>query len=112
MYKLLQPDSGISSKRFISVFGFIVLVFIALVDLFSNFTVSDYVYEGLVFVILGGLGSTAAEAFSKRNNYRGNTNYINDIGPDTYINQNNPNFNQHQRPLKGKADQEESEEEK
>ena len=67
MMNLLKPNSGVSSKRFISVGGFILLAFIALVDLFTNLTVSDYVYEGLVFAVLGGIGGSAAEAYGNRN---------------------------------------------
>lgn len=67
MMKILKANSGVSSKRFISVGGFLFVCFITLIDLFTNLTVSDYIFEGLVFIILGGLGSTAAESFGNKN---------------------------------------------
>lgn len=77
MNKLLKPNTGVSSKRFISVGGFIFVCFIGLVDLFTNLSVSEYVFEGLVFIILGGLGSTAIEAYRNRS-----TTSINETPPN------------------------------
>lgn len=66
-YKVLGRNTGISSKRFISVAGFIVLTAITFINMFTGLTVSDTMFNGLVMVTIGALGSTAAESFGKYN---------------------------------------------
>ena len=40
--------------------------FVVIVDLFTDKVVTDYVFEGLVFLAMAGLGSVAVEAFARR----------------------------------------------
>lgn len=74
MYKLVTPNSGVSSKRFIGLIASFSVIIIAFVDLFTNLTVSDYVFEGLIWLAIGGMGFTWAESFVKRNINNDNTN--------------------------------------
>lgn len=66
MRKLVTSRSGgVSSKRFMALIVSGVIVVIAFVDLFSNYTVSDYVFEGLVWLASIGWGTVVAERFAK-----------------------------------------------
>jgi hypothetical protein len=73
-FKSLLSESGeISSKRSIGLSAAITIIFASIVDLFSNFTITDYVFEGLVWIAIAGLGFVASEKFaevfnSKKNN--------------------------------------------
>lgn len=61
----MSSKSEVSSKRLITFLAFILIFFIALIDLFTEYVVTDYVYEGLVLIAAAGLGTIATEAFSK-----------------------------------------------
>jgi len=64
--RMLSSDPRVSSKRVITFMASILVFIVVLVDLFTDQTVSDYVFEGLIWMAIAGLGSTAVEAFSKR----------------------------------------------
>jgi hypothetical protein len=70
---LLSANGEISSKRSIGLSAAITIIFASIVDLFSNFTITNYVFEGLVWLAIAGLGFIASEKFvevfnSKKNN--------------------------------------------
>lgn len=70
---LLSANGEISSKRSIGLSAAITIIFASIVDLFSNFTITNYVFEGLVWIAIAGLGFVASEKFaevfnSKKNN--------------------------------------------
>ena len=62
--KLFGAKTGVSSKRFIGFLAAITMIFIAIVDLFTDKTVSDYVFEGLMWLAIAGLGFVASERFA------------------------------------------------
>jgi hypothetical protein len=62
--KLLGSNTGVSSKRFIGLTSCAVIYIIAFVDLFTDKTVTNYVYEGLVYLAIGGIFGIAAEKFA------------------------------------------------
>ena len=62
--KLFGAKTGISSKRFIGFLAAVTLRFVAIVDLFTDKTVSDYVFEGLMWLAIAGLGFVASERFA------------------------------------------------
>lgn len=64
--KMLSSDPRVSSKRVITFMASMLVFVVVLVDLFTDNTVSDYVFEGLIWMSIAGLGSTAVEAFAKR----------------------------------------------
>ena len=49
---LLTSNGGISSKRSVGVSASFIVLFISLVDLFSDFVVTDYVFDGLVWLLM------------------------------------------------------------
>ena len=70
---LLSANGEISSKRSIGISAAMTIIFASIVDLFSNFAITDYVFEGLVWLAIAGLGFVASEKFaeafnSKKNN--------------------------------------------
>ena len=62
---LLTSSGEISSKRSIGVSAAITIMFASIVDLFSNYTITDYVFEGLVWLAVAGLGFIASEKFAE-----------------------------------------------
>jgi hypothetical protein len=40
------------------------MIFVAIVDLFTDNTVSDYVFDGLMWLAIAGLGFVASERFA------------------------------------------------
>ena len=70
---LLTANGDISSKRSIGISAAMTIIFASIVDLFSDFTITNYVFEGLVWLAIAGLGFVASEKFaevlnSKKNN--------------------------------------------
>jgi positive regulator of sigma E activity len=59
--KMLSSDPDVSSKRFMGLTAAAVIYIIALVDLFSNFTVTEYVFDGLVWLAIAGIVGIASE---------------------------------------------------
>jgi hypothetical protein len=45
-------------------------MFASIVDLFSDYTITDYVFEGLVWLAVAGLGFIASEKFAELLNSR------------------------------------------
>jgi hypothetical protein len=64
--KMLSANSGLSSKRFITLmaFGLMAIGFIA--NLFWDFTIEAFIYESMQWIVIGGLGFTASERFGKK----------------------------------------------
>lgn len=58
---LISSDGAVSSKRFIGIMSAIVMFVIALVDLFTNNTVKEYIFDGLMWLTIAGLGFIASE---------------------------------------------------
>jgi len=67
---LLTSSGEISSKRSIGVSAAITIMFASIVDLFSDYTITDYVFEGLVWLAVAGLGFIASEKFAELLNSR------------------------------------------
>ncbi len=61
---LLSANGEVSSKRSIGVSASLTIIFASIVDLFSNYTITDYVFEGLVWLAIAGLGFIASEKFA------------------------------------------------
>lgn len=64
LMKLFGSGTGVSSKRFIGFLASITMVFVSIVDLFTDNVVSDYVFEGLMWLAISGLGFVASERFA------------------------------------------------
>jgi|688.fasta_scaffold252900_2 hypothetical protein len=61
---LLSSSGEISSKRSIGISASLTIIFASIVDLFSNYTITDYIFEGLVWLAIAGLGFIASEKFA------------------------------------------------
>lgn len=57
-----NPDA--SSKRFIGIVASAAIIIIAFVDLFSNFTITEYVLDCVKWLALGGILGVASEKFA------------------------------------------------
>jgi hypothetical protein len=62
--QLLGSRTGISSKRIIGLTSVIIIYIIAFVELFTGKTVSDYVFQGLIWLAIGGIFGIASERFA------------------------------------------------
>ena len=62
--KLVAPKTDVSSKRVIGIISALAIIVIAFIDLFTDFNITDYVFDGLVWLSLGGLGFIATEKFA------------------------------------------------
>jgi len=62
--KCFSSDSGVSSKRVISVGAFLLLGIAFLSNLFFGLEVVEYMYDTMSYVVIAGLGFTASEFFS------------------------------------------------
>ena len=68
--KLLGSSTGVSSKRFITVVSFFLIVIISLFDLFTIYTVNQFIFNGLMYLCSIGLGTIVAQnAFTSKNKY-------------------------------------------
>lgn len=61
---MLSNSNDISSKRIIGIMSSISIIIIAFIDLLSNYKITDYVFEGLVWLAVAGLFFVASEKFS------------------------------------------------
>lgn len=59
--KLISSSDEVSSKRFIGIVAAFVMFIIAIVDLFSNNKVEEFIFDGLMWIVIAGLGFVASE---------------------------------------------------
>ena len=58
-------DGSVSSKRVVTLIALSLVVLAFILNLFWGFTVEEYMYNSMMVIVLGGLGTTVAEKFSK-----------------------------------------------
>lgn len=71
---LSDVDNQISSKRFITVGAFALIVLAFLLDLAFNITIAQGLLDIIQSIIWAGLGATAIEKFSRENYPSSNNN--------------------------------------
>lgn len=87
---LLGSSTGVSSKRFITLVSFLLIVIISIFDLFTIYTVNQFIFDGLMYLCSVGLGTIVAQnAFASRNKYLNNNNNHNNDYDNNYNNTNN-----------------------
>jgi hypothetical protein len=59
-------DEGISSKRVVTLFAFILCSIAFIANLFWGLDVKDSIFEGMMYIAIAGLGFTASEKFTKK----------------------------------------------
>lgn len=65
---LFSDKGSVSSKRFVTILTTCALVVVVFVNLFTGKTVTDIIFNGLLTVVLGGLGVVASEKFASKKN--------------------------------------------
>lgn len=65
----VKNDDGQTSMRRVVTFSTMMVMYgVVVLDVFTKYKVSEYIFDGLSFVILGGLGSIATEKFFNKKN--------------------------------------------
>ncbi len=63
-----ENEANPSSKRVITFLAFLLVVTGFLAELFFEKKVSAQTFDAMMYIVLGGLGFTASEKFSKKDN--------------------------------------------
>lgn len=58
-------DGQISSKRVVTLLGFLCLMIAFLVNVFMQIPIEEFVYNGMLYLVAAGLGFTTFEKFSR-----------------------------------------------
>lgn len=61
--KMLSEENKISSKRVVTFASFLLMATGFLVELFTEFSVSETTFNALEYIVIAGLGFTASERF-------------------------------------------------
>ena len=61
-----EGESNPSSKRVITLLAFLLVAIGFLAELFFERKVSPQTFDAMMYIVLGGLGFTASEKFSKK----------------------------------------------
>lgn len=61
-------DDNLSSKRVVTVSAFLLCAIAFIANLFWNYNVDEYLFEGMIYLTMAGLGFTASERFAFKNN--------------------------------------------
>lgn len=72
--KLWSTDGDVSMKRFVSLVGFTLMAIAFTINIFKEVKLKEFIWDGMLWVVLGGLGLTVAEKF----NYKNKTNVTKD----------------------------------
>lgn len=59
-----HDDNAISSKRVVAFLAFICCVIGFFVDLFTDYQITQGIYDSMMWIVVGGLGLTAVEKFT------------------------------------------------
>lgn len=63
----IKDNQGLhSSKRIVTLSAFLMICLAFLVDLFSPYTLSEFIFDGLMWIVVAGLGFISSEKFSKK----------------------------------------------
>lgn len=66
---LLSSNSGVSSKRLVTLVAFLLMATGFIANLFWDLTIDANIYDSMQWIVIGGLGFTASEIFA----YKGKT---------------------------------------
>ena len=59
-----HDDSALSSKRVIALLAFICCVVAFFVDLFSDYNITQGIFDSMMWIVIAGLGFTGLEKFA------------------------------------------------
>ncbi|WWT39299.1 hypothetical protein [Microcystis phage Mel-JY01] len=60
----------VSSKRTMVFLSFLVMILLTIVSIFTERPVQPFIFEGFMYIVIGGLFSVASEKFSNKFNRR------------------------------------------
>jgi hypothetical protein len=63
-----NSEGQTSSKRLVTLLSFCMICIISLFDMFTSFKVSSHIFDGLMWIVLAGLGFISSERFSNIKN--------------------------------------------
>lgn len=61
-------DNKVSSKRIIVLTSMACFIGFSFIDIFTKFTVSGYIFDALIWIIVAGLGVVGSEKYFKGKN--------------------------------------------
>jgi uncharacterized membrane protein YbaN (DUF454 family) len=61
-----QDGEALSSKRVIAFLAFICCAVAFFVDLFTNYNITQSLFDSMMFIVIGGLGFTGLEKFANK----------------------------------------------
>jgi hypothetical protein len=56
----------ISSKRVMMFFSFVIMIFMAILSTFYDKKVEQFIFDGFLYIVVGGLFSVASEQFASK----------------------------------------------
>jgi len=59
-----HDDDAVSSKRVIALLAFIFCSIAFFANLFFDYTVDEYIFQAMSWIVIGAFGSTAVEKFT------------------------------------------------
>lgn len=62
---MLSDAESVSSKRFVGIFAFFVIIIVAFVNLFTGKAVLEYILNFIFYICISSLGMTTIEKFSE-----------------------------------------------
>lgn len=59
-------NGSLSSKRVVTIVAFILCVVGFVANLFWNFTIEEFIYSSMMYIVIAGLGIVGAEKFAPK----------------------------------------------
>lgn len=66
LLNMLGAEGEVSSKRVIGLAAFMMILIIAAVDLLTKYVVTQFIFDGLMWIVIAAFFANVLEAFSKR----------------------------------------------
>lgn len=79
-------SGNMSSKRMMMFFSFFVMIFMAIMSTFYGKKIEQFIFDGFLYIVVGGLFSVASEQFASKFRRIDREEYSNEIQDDTIIN--------------------------
>lgn len=64
--KLLSSEGEVSSKRTVTLIAFVLLIIGFISNLYWDFTIEEFIYSSIMYIVIAGLGITGAEKFAPK----------------------------------------------
>ena len=64
-------DGHVSSKRLVTLISFMCIVVAFLVNVFMDIPLQEHVYDGMLYLVMAGMGFSSFEKFSPKHAHKG-----------------------------------------